>query len=338
MIKKHLSLFILSISLFSCINNEINEVNSASENKPISFRTLRDKPTTRYANDNKDDYQVYAIIDGAVDWYFTTIVKPNTSGTSGAIDETSGTYYWPGVKKVDFYAFCPDTTSSNIMMEFTVPDSVIANRQIYMIYTVPSTADEDFTIAVPATGETKSPVALTFKHMLSKVTIQLILDENLTDIYTLDANWSAIFSVVYTSGTIDATSATDATGNDAWDSTYQSSLTSYTNSNSETETCSFIILPQATVNNPELTLQITDVTINTKSGVEYFKGSLETISFTSDLTTLPEDFLAGSQYNFVITITDTADDSSDDPIFNGEITFSSSTADWDDVPVDITQP
>ena len=70
-------------------------------------------------------------------------------------------------------------------------------------------------------------------------------------------------------------------------------------------------MPQPVVNSPTLSLQITDVTINTKTGVEYFKGDLKTILFTSDITTLPNAFENGNQYNFVITINNSADDNSE---------------------------
>ena len=87
---------------------------------------------------------------------------------------------------------------------------------------------------------------------------------------------------------------------------------------------------------------LTNVTI-TNNGATIFPttgttgGILKAYYLTStDITN--SKFLPGKQYNFVITITDLAYDSSGDPVFNGKISFSSSVADWDAETVDIDQP
>lgn len=61
--KKILFLFALIGALFaSCSENEINDPNViANDDGAITFRTLRDKTVTRNANDNADNYFVYAI-------------------------------------------------------------------------------------------------------------------------------------------------------------------------------------------------------------------------------------------------------------------------------------
>ena len=53
----------------SCSNNEVTEINSNDKNQSINFKTLRDKTMTRYANDNHNNYQVFAIIEESSEWY-----------------------------------------------------------------------------------------------------------------------------------------------------------------------------------------------------------------------------------------------------------------------------
>ena len=167
-----INLFILGL-LFSCSNNEISDINNSTENKPISFYSLRNKLATKYANDNNSTYQVYAMIDNTSFWYFNTIVTPTASTSSDALDTPEKTYYWPGTTKVNFYAYSPaeiGTASGIISIDVTSPPDINID------YTVPATANLDFTIATPvnqaALADGSSPtVALTFKHMLTKINI-----------------------------------------------------------------------------------------------------------------------------------------------------------------------
>ena len=108
--KKFLFLFAL-VGLFvtSCSNNEIDEVSASKNDKAISFKTLRDKSVTRYANDGRNSFQVYAITTGDDDWYLNTPVTANAGSTTTTVN-----YYWPQGKTVDFYGFCPVPAAGNI--------------------------------------------------------------------------------------------------------------------------------------------------------------------------------------------------------------------------------
>ena len=100
------------VMICGCSNNVIIEINP--QKGAISFKTLRDKPNTRNANDNRNTYMVYATIEGSNSWYFNTVVTPNSDETVGSIDSYTGKYYWPGTTDVQFYSYCPsveaDTT------------------------------------------------------------------------------------------------------------------------------------------------------------------------------------------------------------------------------------
>ena len=60
--KKILFLVAIIGALVSCSENETSSISPDVSNNLIRFNTLRDKVITRYANDNKSDYQVYALI------------------------------------------------------------------------------------------------------------------------------------------------------------------------------------------------------------------------------------------------------------------------------------
>ena len=233
---------------------------------------------------------------------------------------------------VDFYSFCPVPEANNIVVGTTT-----AGSSIPITYTVPSTADQDFTIAEPALNKEASivPVELTFSHMLSKISIQLKLDSELEKLYTLKDTWTSELSVLYTSGTIDAVTAKASSGAKGWTlSTAPTSLTKYENDSV------YIIMPQPTINTTTpLTLQILNVTIETSNGDTYFVGPLEEITFTSSIMTVT-NFESGYQYNLILTITDESKGGTDDtPIFNGKISFTSTISDWSGPTiVDINQP
>ncbi len=312
-----LSMIVCAISV-GCSNNE--EYTKESQ-EAISFNSLRDKVQTRAANDSADNYYAYAIIDGYTDWYFNTEV--NT--TTGATD-----YYWPQGATLDFYSFCPVPTADNIVVGTTTPGT-----EIPITYTVPTTADQDFTIATPALDKSgPNPVHLAFNHMLSKISIKVELVDTLTSSFTLASGWTSELSMLYTSATTDAVTAVAATNATGWTlpSTAPTSLTTYSSDST------FIVMPQAVAGN---TLRIMGVTINTNPGGEkYFEGPLELITFSSTNITNITDFEAGMQYNFVITIGGTSHGGTDnEPIFNGKISFTSTVADWGGpTSIAVTQP
>ena len=321
------------IMICSCTNNEITEINPNSQRRAIGFKTLRNKASTRIANENRSTYMVYATIDGSSDWYFNTVVTPNGDETAGSIDSYSGEYYWPGTTDVQFYAYCPAVvadTSGITSVTATYPDITID-------YTVPTNALTDFTIATPVkqagtTDGTDKAVAWTFNHMLSKIKFTAVLSSDLTSAgYKLngpyptgDDGYSITLTVPYNSGTISATADSPT-----W--SYGSvTNTAYSNN------IGYYFLPQTYSSDNPCTIQLKNVII-TYDNVTFFSGDLETYTLSStDISN--STFLMGTYYEVTITITDTADDSGDDPIFNGEIQFSSNIANWDQESVDITQP
>lgn len=333
--KKITLLIITTLVVIGCSNNEITPIEPPAMDKLIGFSTMRDKVNTRYANDDKDNYEVYAIIEGADHWYFNTTVTP--SSVHGAIDTMAEEYYWPGTQTVDFYAFCPDvSTNENIEMYESEASSTATDRSLTILYQVPAEADQDFTIAVPALNKTENPVTLSFRHMLSRILITVKLDTDLTDTYILESNWTAELGLLYDSGTIDATIATSNTST-AWNpANTDNDLTMYSRTFTEEKGCHFTILPQPLMDTPTPTMQIKDVTINSANGNPYFSGDLKLMEFTSTNPVLPTILGPGTQYNIEVTITHSSNDDGDDPVFNGEITYSSSTTDWTtvDEPID----
>lgn len=321
--KKKLLLIAVTAIVCSCSTNEINDINSSIENTMIGFRTLRDKAITRYANDNNDTYMVYANISGQSAWYFNTTVTPTTSTTTGAIDTTAAVYYWPGVQDVYFYAYAPSEESDDTGIT-SVTDT---DLDLTIAYTVNSDANMDFTIAAPVeqNASTSKTVALTFSHMLSKITVVANLSDELTTAgYTLETGYTSTFIVPYNSGTISAKSNTSSWRLNA------------VNSTTYTDNLSYIIIPQTYTATDSCAIQLNNVVIK-RSDASFFSGNL----LTYKLTTTDIDnatFEAGKQYNFIITITDEADDSGDIPIFNGEIQFTSSMANWTSETISLDQP
>ena len=305
---KKLIYFLIIICAFAAACSNSEEYIEKSQ-QSIKFNSLRDKVQTRAANDSADNYYVYAIIEGYNEWYFNTTI--NT--TTGATD-----YFWPQGATVDFYSFCPAPAAYNIVVGATTPGTSIP-----ITYTVPTAANQDFTIATPALDKSgPSPVHLAFNHMLSKISITVQLVDTLTSSFTLASGWTSQLSMLYTSATTDAVTAVAATNPTGWTlpTTAPTTLTTYSSDST------FIVMPQAVAGN---TLRIMGVTINTDPGGEkYFEGPLELITFSSTNITNITNFEAGKQYNFVITIDGASHGgSSNEPIFNGKISFTSTVSD-----------
>ena len=329
---------VIGAILASCSNNEVNEIISTKADQQISFRTLRDKTVTRAANDSASAYAVYAKIADATDWFINDLVITET-GTY------ESDYYWPNAStEISFYSFAPASGDG-----VTVGTPTIATPTIPITFTVPTDADTDFTIATPVkTAKTSTGIVpLSFNHMLSKVKISAQLSTDLTTSkYALSSGYKATLGVPNSVGTADAAAASPA-------------LTPATTATSAVYSGDTIyyILPQTytanttawntstgadVASNGNCYVTLTDVTI-TNSGVTVFPtsgttgGTLKAYYLESaDITS--ETFLAGKQYNFMITITDLAYDSGGNPVFNGKISFTSTVADWDPDNVDIDQP
>lgn len=307
----------LATLLASCSNNEVYEVvNTSGRNNPISFTNLNDK-VSRAANDVESDYQVYAKLstDGQTAWF---IDEDITGKGEGKDKPSSGnTYYWPSEGTVTFYSWAPSTIT---------PTAESAFPALLINYTVPSDANEDFTVAAPIT-QSIGTVNFKFSHMLSKISVSAAVSDALTTAgYSIDFT-SATLVVNSNGGALDPTAATPA-----W-TTPNTNATSATYSGAKT----YMIIPQTST---ACTVQLKGVTIK-KGDVTVFSGkdmSIYTIA-ADDVT--GNEFSKGTHYNLKLTVKDTSTDSDGNPIFGGEIKFSAElAADWTTVTPDPgpTQP
>ena len=336
-------LIMIGLLATSCSNNEIDEISKLTDKQNISFITLRDKAVTRAANDQSSPYAVFAQIKGASNWYINNLVISESG-------EYTSNYYWPGSStEISFYAFAPASGNG-----VSVTDTTAATPAIDITFTVPTKADIDFTVATPyVTAKTSTGVVpLTFNHMLSKIIVTAQLSESLLNQhYELSSGYTASFTVPNSVGTINVASTTPSLtpATTATSADYQDSLTYYilpqeftpNTTNWDSETGSDI------TTNGDCYIALSNITI-TNDGVTIFPsttgviGKLKAYYFeTGDIEN--NTFLAGKQYNLIFTITDMAYDSNDQPVFNGQISFTSEVVDWtttDDaaVDVDINQP
>lgn len=319
--KKILFLLTIARALASCSTNEVSDVNDLAKNGEITFSTLRDKVETRAANDDSEDYQVYAVIEGGTTWF----INEEYGGTSN--DPISGNkYLWPGNgKTVSFYAFCPSSsvTGSGI----TVGDTDVSTPSIPITYTVSADGNEDFTIAAPVLNQSADLVELEFSHVLSKVSVTATLSQELTTAgYTIKEGYTSTLTLLYNTSTINA-----ADDSPTWGTLSATSIDPYT------EAATYIIMPQSTSG---CSVQITGITILAKDGSEIFNGDLKSYTFSADNTVLSE-FKQGNYYILSFEITNTATDSGNQDVFGDEIQFSASMVDWESETgstVDITQP
>lgn len=316
----------LTLVIISCSNNTISDINTnVNITQKIDFNTMRHKAATRYANDNQSDYQVYALIENTTDWYFSTEVIPTSSTSTSATDTTNSTYYWPGTKNVSFYAYAPSTIRSSDVTATSPPTITID-------YTVKTEANIDFTIATPvtqagpATGDANKPVPLVFKHMLTKLDFRLDLSTDLVnDGYSLNTDYITAITVPYNSGTIEVSSDSPT-----W-------TLGSVNSTTYAESNYYIIMPQTFSATDSCALQFQNVVI-TKNNAEFFSGNIKSFKLTSN-DIANSTFLQGHHYDIVVTISSGIEDSSNEPIFNGEINFSSSLSNWDtENTISVTQP
>ena len=314
--KQIITVTTLATLLAGCSNNEVyNEVNTPGST-PIDFTNLNDR-VSRAANDAESNYQVYAKLStsGQNAWF---IDEEITGKGEGQDKPSSGnTYYWPSEGTVTFYSWAPSTITPTAESAF--PDLTID-------YTVPSGANEDFTVATPIT-QSSGTVNFKFSHMLSKITVSAAVSEALTTAgYSIEFT-SATLGVNTNGGTLTPTAATPA-----W-TTPNTNTTSATYTDAKT----YMIMPQPST---DCTVQLKGVTIK-KGDVTVFSGkdmSIYTIA-ANDVT--GNEFSKGTHYNLKLTVKDTSTDSDGNPIFGGEIKFSAElAADWTTVTPDPgpTQP
>ena len=78
-------------AIFSCTQNEVSHIANWNKDGIIQLRSMRDKVSTRLANDNGHDYCVYSYIAGDKNWYMEGI---DVDGSNDSI-LSGDIYYWP---------------------------------------------------------------------------------------------------------------------------------------------------------------------------------------------------------------------------------------------------
>lgn len=300
MIKFFLSVAIIA-TLASCSKNEVID-NETSSSTRIGFSTLNDK-VTRAANDSNANYAVYAqFTTPTAGWYITAL---DVTAPQAGNDSYTGSHYWPEAA-LNFYAYAPFGSANADITAFTAPTTSLGAMNI--TYTVPSGANEDFTVATPITNQESTTiggqVAFTFAHMLSKVNIKAVLDPALVeDGYTLSLG-EAKLTVNKNKGTVDATNSNPSltAGADA-NTTYSASMTTGT-------IVPYLVMPQSTQN---CKAEITGAIVK-KDGQTDIAVSLVYTFSEGDVKL--GTFEAGKLYNLNFTVN------------LEEITFSSQTGAW----------
>lgn len=289
------------LGMASCSNNDFKEENAVDQNT-ITFSNLNSR--TRAANDVSDNYKVYAELStGATSWYIDDVVNGSGVDLNKA---QNGPYYWPNpLANLIFYSYAPAAlTASSTHPNLTVN------------YTVPATAQEDFTIAAPVTQQ-QGTVPFVFTHMLSKVTITPKLSDALiASGYTIEpatGGYKADLTVAANNGTFNVKTKALTAGTPA--------TVAYSNYNS------YMVMPQSSIG---LKIQVRNFIIK-KNGVEMFSGDLS--EFTTIAGNVTGDVLTGNKhYKVTMEINSISTDSNNAPIFN-EIFFDATTAPWDDVDI-----
>ncbi len=213
---------------------------------------------------------------------------------------------------MSFYAYAPYTVAAtaSIAAEAT---SITIN------YTVPTTADEDFTIATPVT-KNENTVAFTFAHQLSKATVAVVLDTDLENAgYELSME-------------TDATVSLSVANNVATYDVMGVIATSYTTGSGVTYTKNyasnyFIFMPQTST---DCTIAVTGVTIKAPNKDVILDGSTEVLG----IYTIAADDVTSDKFqqNYYYAITLTVDESSIDGdgagLFGTAMTFSAAQTAW----------
>lgn len=345
---RNLFLSVAAVALLaSCSQNEIQEMTSMS--KEIKFATLNDKVSTRAANDDKQSYQVYASSSlGGYSWFMAdvlttgSVITGNDFPSAGFENYTSGDqptkpHYWPNVTgdwTIKFFAYAPATFSATNTRVDTV--STYNDASVSIAYSVPTDAQEDFTIATPVTA-TKTGTTLPsqnvhfqFKHMLSKIKINAPVlgtgkvgekDVNLTEAgYSIEYS-TCTLNVAASTGTINAVYTTTEP---TWTTT--ATPTNYSGTIDATNGYTANIMPQTSTG----TTIILPIVIK-KNGAIVYDGDIQ---YTIAETNVEDnEFKQGKIYNLTLTINGEGGN-----IFGNLITFSSEEAVWVNEDVTVPQP
>ncbi len=191
-----LSVAILAVAA-SCSKNEMTELAPSLQNE-IGFSTLNDRVVSKAANDDDDDFRLFAHMQNSTvnEWFIKDYVEHASDIDEKAYAPVGGPYYWPAdgiYSDIVFYAYAPYFTTGGNVVETTAKVDTSTTTDITLTYTVPATADEDFTVAAPVTAtydadddkvyedaegaSVEDDVPLVFSHMLSKVTFKVQLDD-----------------------------------------------------------------------------------------------------------------------------------------------------------------
>lgn len=311
----------------SCSKNEVSDVDLQSQGDQITFTTLNDRVMTKAANDAAAPYVVYAADETVTGkWIISAL---DVTCEADGDDTWTGHYYYPASgKNVNFLAYAPKAPASATVAAANT--TVNAPQIVFTDYTVNTSADEDFTVAKQT--QASGLVTLTFAHMLSKVDVQVTLDEKLTD-FTLTAETSAAaeLGVLLNKNTATLTKDGGSWGTaelDGSDVSYTRDLTA-TNNVATTvadDVKSMMILPQA---GKGCTVTLSGLTIKDSEENVILDGtSSDKALGTYTLTeTQLENFVAGTAYTIVVNITSAAKDEDGNPIIGSEIILDS-TCSW----------
>lgn len=332
--KRMLMIAAVGLLLASCAENVV--VEDQVEQDAIAFRTLNDR-VTRAANDQTSNYGVYAVTSTGTSWFMDNLQVLGNSNTYSPVR------YWPtSGATVSFYAYAPHN-SANVAITSTTLGELPA------IYTVPATADEDFTIATPLTAKQQSDgiMALEFKHMLTKVSVRAVLHQDLLD---------AGFRMVTTDASVDMgvsrnSASTSLVGTNPFiENLGAESFVTYNKANTYpggvTVPPTFIIMPQQTISGStsKISFVMKGLKIYTSSGDLFFPRASDGIVNFQTYSILdgniPDNvFAAGKHYTITFTISASSKDSTGQPLFNegAIIAFSSTVADWTAVTVGLNQ-
>lgn len=309
---KMIGFTILTLLATSCSQNEVFE-NQSSSNL-IQFENLSDRITSRSANTDDSDYGIYAFLNGGIPVATTWFME--NQQVDGSSNSYSPLKYWPLTGSLDFYAYAPHN-SANLSLTGIAWNA--STPVLNVVYTIPLEANEDFTIATPVKSANSGQVQLLFSHMLSKLTFNAELSDDLiNDGFILTLN-SVKLKVAANQGTTLLDKPADG-----W-SALSGTNTSYSGANS------YMIMPQPAAN--------TEITLNVSishNGEDYvINKDLKTYTLTG---TEVASFVKGTQYLFKVMVGDTTTDENDDPVFN-VISFNATLSPWITVgDIELTNP
>ncbi len=170
----------------SCSKSENIHTNDfvQSENT-IKLNTVNDKVDTKAANDTNSNYTFAALLNSSDEMYILDQVDGKTDQFLYDGFPTGTVHEWPAAgEKLDIIAYAPSTT--NIVKDATSAGSAVR-------YTVPTTADEDFTFSRRVIGSRENfeggVVNLQFDHLLARITVNVSLSQELINRgYSIDNN------------------------------------------------------------------------------------------------------------------------------------------------------